>query len=97
MTTGTGSSKPVLIGSGDEQSAAQRAHEITTPKDFDDFGLTSGSSAVNILTQAATFTAIGLAAWFSARLLDQAPEQREDETGECPRCSGSGGSNHIGR
>ncbi|EIE23161.1 hypothetical protein COCSUDRAFT_23789 [Coccomyxa subellipsoidea C-169] len=56
----------------------------------DDFGLTSGSSAVNILLQAATFAAIGVAAWFTARLVDQAPEQREDETGECPRCSGSG-------
>lgn len=42
----------------------------------DDFGLTSGSSAVNILTQAATFTAIGLAAWFSARLLDQVCQTR---------------------
>ncbi|BDA50138.1 hypothetical protein COCOBI_15-2660 [Coccomyxa sp. Obi] len=68
----------------------------TTPKALavggvaDDFGLSSGSSAGYLLTQAVTLTTIGLAAWFSARLLDQAPGQSEEETTECPRCMGSG-------
>ena len=42
----------------------------------DDFGLSSGSSASYLLTQAATLSAIGLAAWFSARLLDQVGGRR---------------------
>ncbi len=42
----------------------------------DDFGLSSGSSVGYLVTQAATLTAIGLAAWFSARLLDQVGGRR---------------------